>query len=1177
MEGYYEWCISYLDRCDVDTNGTYNVDTSVYYMANGLQNGTDTKSHSEYTNDAPQGDITQAVRESKYAWHARCWNTWMFGTEHEGFVSNPSWYTEDMYVASSKLQKYLCDKYGIPKDRNHIIGHNEWQNAAWRTWMTNNYPAIDPTCNDHTDPGVYWDWNHFMALITGAPAISTQPYSQLVDLGTNVTFTATVQGSNTMHFQWTKNGVPIAGATSSSYTIVNAQAANAGSYTLVATNSLGTTTSTVATLKVSPAWALSFSDTFETNSASRWNLFTSSTDYTTNWAFDYSTQRYVTNGATNFIPSAPSGTGTHGIRVTCNKNDGTGAISGLSLYPKALTFSGDYILRFDAWMNYAGGPGGTNGSSEFMSCGLNHTGTRVDWTGGSASDGLYFTWVGDGATGGDDYRAYQGSGAAPTLLSFANSGMSASGATRDHYSDPFFQSLFHSPTYETQGAPGKHWVQCELAYINKNIYFQINGRLVAQRTNTTSYTSGAVMIGYMDPFASLSAVPQDNFAIFDNVRVYVASTAPTITSQPSSQTVAAGSNGTFSVSASGAAPLSYQWRFNGANISGATSSSYTRANAQAANAGSYSVVVTNNAGSATSANAILTVRTPPSITTQPQSQTVTGGDSVTFTAAANGDTPLSFQWRKNGANIPFATATSYTISSTSANDAGSYSAVVTNIAGSATSANAILTVNTAPAVTGQPQSQTQTIGSSAVFSVSATGAAPLYYQWRFNGTLIAGATASTYTRSGVTTSDAGSYSVVVSNFLADATSSDATLTVNLSPMRLLTMTSNSDETITMTWAVDSGATYGFQSKNSLLDADWTTLSNCVASSTTLSTTDTLSNTQRVYRLVNGAVNSEAAGYNQLTVLGNSDTFVSIPYTRAGVSLQIVSSISGNDLTVSGTPNWTPNQFAYSSPTQTNTYFARIISGGTNGKFYTITANGVNTLTLDPGSDSLSNVVTGDVLAIESYWTPATLFPNGAGIFASPTPGNRYTELLLPDTTTAGVNLSANKVLYYNAGVWKQVGQGATSHDDDILAPNSFLVIRQNVATNSTLTVMGSVVAANIAIPLQALPNVEQDNYVALPRPVAVSLNDSGLITSGAFAESTVPGNRTDELQIFDNTVAQKNKSSSAIYYYWSGAWRKVGAGTNDVGADQVFTPGAGIVIRKATNNASATWINSPTW
>ena len=1102
----------------------------------------------------------------------------MFGTEHEGFVSNPSWYTEDMYLASSKLQRYLCNKYNIAKDRNHIIGHNEWQNAAWTNWMTTNFPSIDPTCNNHTDPGVYWDWTHFMKLITGEPAISTQPYSQLVEAGTNATFVATVQGSNTLFLQWNKNGVAISNATNSSYTITNAQTANAGSYTLVATNSLGSITSRVATLTVSLAWVLSFSDTFETNSASHWNLFTSSTDYTTNWAFDYSTQAYVTNGVTNFIPPAPSGPGTHGIKVTCNKNDATAATSALSLYPKGLTFSGDYILRFDAWVNYAGPPGGTNGSTEFMSCGLNHTDNRVNWTGATASDGLFFTWDGDGATGGDDYRAYQGTGsAAPTLLSFANSGMSASGATRDHYSDPFFQSLFHSPTYETQGACGKHWIQCELAYVNKNIYFQINGQLVAQRTNTTTYTSGDVMIGYMDPFASISAVPQDNYGIFDNVRVYVPAIAPTITTQPSSQTVTAGANPIFSVATTGSAPLGYQWRLNGASVSGGNNSSYTRTNAQSADAGSYFVVITNAAGSATSGNAILTVKTPPNITTQPQSQTVIGGNSATFTAAASGDAPLNFQWRKNGATINGATATSYTINNTTLSDAASYSVVVTNGTGSVTSANATLTVNTPPSITSQPQSQTQSIGSSAVFTVSATGVAPLNYLWHFNGASISGATASTYTRNTVTTSDAGSYSVVITNSLGSTTSSNAVLTVNLSPMRLLTITSNADQTISMSWSLDAGVTYSFQYKNSLLDATWTTLSNYLSTSTTLTTTDALTNSQRAYRLLNAQLSSESAGYNQLTLLGNSDTFVSLPYTRAGVFVQIVSSISSNVVTVSGTPNWAPNQFVYSTQTQTNTGFARFSSGAANGKLYTITANGLNTLTLNLGSDSLSNVVAGDVLTIESYWTPATIFPNGAGIFASPTPGNRYTEVLLPDSSTAGINLSATKVLYFNAGVWKQVGQGITSHNDDVLSPNSFFIVRHNVPTNSTLTVLGSVVSAKMAVQLQASPSTQQDNNVALARPVAISLDDSGLITSGAFLASPLPGNRTDELQIFDNSVAQKNKSSSAVYYYWSSAWRRVGAGSTDVGADQVFTPGAGIVIRKATNSAGAMWINSPTW
>src|SRR3954466_9328633 len=125
MEGYYLSTISYFKQ-----SGTQ---ASVNYCVNGLKDN---------SRDAPAGEITQMVREAYYAWHVGCWNTWMFGTEHEGFVTSPLWYSESMYQASAALQRYLCNKYAIPKDRNHIIGHNEWQNAAWTNWMAANYPAI---------------------------------------------------------------------------------------------------------------------------------------------------------------------------------------------------------------------------------------------------------------------------------------------------------------------------------------------------------------------------------------------------------------------------------------------------------------------------------------------------------------------------------------------------------------------------------------------------------------------------------------------------------------------------------------------------------------------------------------------------------------------------------------------------------------------------------------------------------------------------------------------------------------------------------------------------------------------------------------------------------------------------------------------------------------------------
>ncbi|HWZ80472.1 MAG TPA: immunoglobulin domain-containing protein [Candidatus Sulfotelmatobacter sp.] len=271
------------------------------------------------------------------------------------------------------------------------------------------------------------------------------------------------------------------------------------------------------------------------------------------------------------------------------------------------------------------------------------------------------------------------------------------------------------------------------------------------------------------------------------ITVNPAAVAPSITTQPGNQTVIAGQTAAFNVSATGTAPLSYQWRKNGANITGATSSSYTTPATTTADSGStFSVVVTNSAGSATSNNATLTVNAPavaPSITSHPANQTVTAGQMATFSVSASGTAPLSYQWRKNGLYITGATSSSYTTPATTTADSGStFSVVVTNSAGSTTSNNATLTVNAAavaPSITTQPANQTVTAGQTAMFSVSATGTAPMGYQWRKNGTNITGATSSSYSTPATTTTDSGSsFSVVISNSAGSVSSNNATLMVN---------------------------------------------------------------------------------------------------------------------------------------------------------------------------------------------------------------------------------------------------------------------------------------------------------------------------------------------------------------------------------------------------------------
>lgn len=169
--------------------------------------------------------------------------------------------------------------------------------------------------------------------------------------------------------------------------------------------------------------------------------------------------------------------------------------------------------------------------------------------------------------------------------------------------------------------------------------------------------------------------------------------APAITTEPQSQTNQVGANVTFTVSATGTAPLTYQWRFQGTNLFGATTNSYTVLNAQSTNAGNYTVVITNSVGSVTSAVAALTITATPFITTQPQSTNVNVGGNATFTVLAGGESPLSYQWRRASTNIAGATVSTYTRSNAQPADAGSYTVVVTNAAGSITSSVATLTVS----------------------------------------------------------------------------------------------------------------------------------------------------------------------------------------------------------------------------------------------------------------------------------------------------------------------------------------------------------------------------------------------------------------------------------------------------------------------------------------------------
>jgi hypothetical protein len=306
--------------------------------------------------------------------------------------------------------------------------------------------------------------------------------------------------------------------------------------------------------------------------------------------------------------------------------------------------------------------------------------------------------------------------------------------------------------------------------------WQLNGTDISDATNA----SLSIINAQLSSAGNYSIIVTNVYgsATSDTATLTV-SQAPQITADPTSQTVNAGQTATFTVTATGTGPLSYQWQLNGINITGATSSTFAKNNVQSSDAGNYRVVVANSLGSTTSAAATLTVNIAPSITTQPSSRTVNPGSSVTFSVTATGTAPLSYQWRKNGTIIVGATLSSYSMSNVQQADAGNYTVVVSNVAGAITSSTATLLVNIPPAISTQPASQTVVQYQSTNFTVVASGTSPLSYQWQFNGTNIVTATTSSLSKTNVQGSDAGNYTVVVTNIAGSVTSSPATLTVHL--------------------------------------------------------------------------------------------------------------------------------------------------------------------------------------------------------------------------------------------------------------------------------------------------------------------------------------------------------------------------------------------------------------
>ncbi|NYF51548.1 beta strand repeat-containing protein [Tunturiibacter gelidoferens] len=619
-------------------------------------------------------------------------------------------------------------------------------------------------------------WNGYSGQ---PPTITKQPVNQTTNVGQTATFSVTATGTGTLTYQWFDNGTAIAGATSSTYTTPATASTDSGSvFTVTVTNAGGTVTSMPATLTVAA----------------------SSTTVPPNAPLVISQPANQTVQVGQTATFSVTATGTAPLTYQWSKNGTVIAGATSSSYTTPATVIGDNNSQFTVTVtNAAGGatsnpatltvvntiPVATSLACNSATPAYNTSATLIPtFSGGTAV-------IGSAGVGSSDITLSAISGnsySTPLLISPKTYTLSVTGtggavASTTCTVTPTNVTISPISPANSTIAPGTQTFTATASggATNSLIWTASAGSFVGN-VWTSPNTLGTYTI-------TATSVDEPSVSVTTKVTLSL----PVITGQPPSVNVCNNASTTLSVVALYAS--TYQWFFNGSPIAGATSSSYFIPSAVAMDVGSYTVTVTNAAGSVTSNAAKVVVGT--SITSNPVSLSIVQGQTATFSVAATGDAPFSYQWYviapggSTGVAIAGATSSTYTSPVLNTSSSGArYYATVTDTCGSVlTSTSATLTVNPGndpPTIITQPMSQTAAIGSTPTLTVVAVGSPTLTYQWyqkpagSVTGTAVSGATSSTYTVPATATTinnDQDGYYVIVTNSYGSALSETATLAI----------------------------------------------------------------------------------------------------------------------------------------------------------------------------------------------------------------------------------------------------------------------------------------------------------------------------------------------------------------------------------------------------------------
>ncbi|MBT3913344.1 MAG: hypothetical protein HOF22_09135 [Verrucomicrobia bacterium] len=628
------------------------------------------------------------------------------------------------------------------------------------------------------------------------PSIVKAPVGQRVTLGQPAEFTVIAAGSNPLTYRWYKDGVLIEEASGTRYVIGSATDEDQGSYSVLVTNRGGNVESDAASLVVLTPVSITQdleNVTVSEGGVARFSIKTSGTSPVSyQWYYGGSPIEGATESVYEIGIVNETHRGVYQVKISNEVGGGSSieAKLSVSVAPRLLRSIEDQALL-------AGG-------------------ALILQVSASGTEPLTYNWY----KGGNLYS------------SSADAELSIVGVTEKD------GGSYQVEVVNAIGSESSTIVEVTVIEPVKIVQQPVDailrqggsGQLTVQATGTSPvnyqwYHNGTLITGGTRPALDILNAQAENRGSYE---VHISNAAgtvisgsvnlklmfpPSISLQPRPFTGLDGDSLVLRVEATGSKPLTYQWSKNGQSIVGGQSETLIVDSLKESDAGTYAVSIENQAGSVTSDAAVVVVRTPVTIITQPQSRLAPTGTSVTFAVTATGTTPITYQWFKNGEKITGATLATYGVSSAGESDTGGYQVQVSNPGGDLISQTASLRVAQPVTIVTQPASTQVRKGQPYELSVVVSGTKPLTYQWSKDGVVIIDAVASTLQITDADVANAGVYSVVVGNEVGDVTSSSATVEVLLPPIvGALDPLKEVDlgSTVTLTAPVSGFGTFNYQ-------------------------------------------------------------------------------------------------------------------------------------------------------------------------------------------------------------------------------------------------------------------------------------------------------------------------------------------------------------------------------